>query len=270
MEKEYLKYKSCEDTHAAVAMKIGVVQQVIDWHEQALSIPDRNTVDFVIDKLFDLALKFELDESVNEEADLELMALFSSHTQLFLDSNLNLLLKVLHLLPYDASHSPGAFLDYLCNYPNFENRYKAVVLKTGLYLLNPYARISFYIFLNSLLYTWEGVTKMRKPIKTSKNNIIYRDVPSYKSGIYSEFHNVDQVAALPFRDNPWNTLKGKEGFKTYTTWNENKTLYEDILDFWYGVLTSPHRTYFRIEAKKLITAYQKACNDPDTLGTPIV
>ena len=86
---------------------------------------------------------------------------------------------MLKLLPYDASHSPGAFLDYVCNYPNFDNSYKAVILKTGLYLLNPYARITFYIFLNSLFYTWETVTKLRRPIVTHSNNLIYRDVPSY-------------------------------------------------------------------------------------------
>ena len=53
---------------------------MIDWYNKAISLPDRNTVHFVIDRLFDLALKFEMDESINEEADLELMALFSSHT----------------------------------------------------------------------------------------------------------------------------------------------------------------------------------------------
>ena len=39
------------------------------------------------------------------------------------------------------------------------------MLKTGLYFLNLSARVAFYIFLDSLLFTWETIAKMRKPIE---------------------------------------------------------------------------------------------------------
>jgi hypothetical protein len=156
---------------------------VLNWHAKAIDPKHQGIFDVVINQLFDLALKFEHDEDFKEDADLEALALFGAHTTLFMGSYWNSFTQVLFILPYDASRSATTFLDYLCNNPRLYFRFKAVILKTGMYLLNPYARVGFYIFLSSVLYTWECVTKMRKAILKTSPNIIHRNEPSFASGI---------------------------------------------------------------------------------------
>ena len=214
----------------------------MDWHNSKLG-NGRAKIDECIDQLFALAVKFELDSTIEEHSDLESIALHSSAVKLFEDQGMSNLFAVLNLLPYDASKSVRALLDYLCNHPKLRSRWKAVVLKTGLYLLNPYARICFYIFLSSVLFTWETVTKLRKPIMTDRNNIFYLDTPSYKSSPAGNL--ADQLPALFFRDDPWIVLDDdkSEDIHTCLDWGG-----EDPEDFWYGVLSCPHRRYFTTEA----------------------
>ena len=68
----------------------------------------------MIGKLFKLALKFELDDSITESKELEAVALFSAASMHFQKTMLDKFFEVLFDLPYDATSSPRAFLDHLC------------------------------------------------------------------------------------------------------------------------------------------------------------
>ena len=138
-------------------------------------------MELLIERLFDLALTFEYDNQLTEESDLEGYALHGATATLFKRDSWFFLREVLHMLPYEASSSTRALLDHFCMHPKIKNSYKAIIMKTGLYLLNPYGRIAFYILIGSLLYTWETITKLRKPIDNDNANIYYMDVPSYQS-----------------------------------------------------------------------------------------
>ena len=138
------------------------------------------------------------------------------------------------MLPYEATHSLRALLDFLCTQKSLENRWRAVVVKMGLYLVNPYARISWYILHSSFLYTFETVVKLRKPNLTYPNNLYYRDIPSYKSGPNNKKQGELQTN-ITFRDLEWETGTSFTEAVTYKSGEEK-------IEFYLGVLSHPFRT----------------------------
>ena len=51
----------------------------------------------------------------------------------------------------------------------------------GLFLHNPYARLTWFRLFSSLLYTYECQVKFRKPVET-EHNIYHLDYPSFARG----------------------------------------------------------------------------------------
>ena len=55
-----------------------VAQALINWHTEKILKEDRIKIDHFINVLFSLALKFEVDDAIDESADLDSIALFDS------------------------------------------------------------------------------------------------------------------------------------------------------------------------------------------------
>lgn len=114
---------------------------------------------------------------------------------------------MLFLLPYEASRSPCALLDHLCIHLQIEQRHQAILLKTGLYLINIKGRMAFFTLLGSLLFTFESVARMRKPLKDVRQlNLFYKDIPSYATGPDTNI-KAESIAGLTFRDEEWHSMK---------------------------------------------------------------
>jgi hypothetical protein len=130
--------------------------------------------------LFTTALQFETDASINCNSNLQEAALLGPVAML-LEEDYQVYFEALDLLPYDSSRSLRSLLDYLSANTENKKRWQPMLLKMGLMLANPYARMAWYILHSSLLYTWECITKFRRADK-SKCSIFYKDLPSFKSG----------------------------------------------------------------------------------------
>ncbi len=140
-----------------------------------------------------------MDTRLNQQCELEWTALESAASQELTTKHLRTVLEGLAELPFHSTHSLRRMLDYLAQAPAFRNQWKAVQLKMGIWLVNPYARMAWWILMTSVLYTWELVAKFRKPIR-SMCNIYYRQTASMGRG--PDVHDSEQNFLL-FRDRDW-------------------------------------------------------------------
>lgn len=177
----HLQILNVDECEAVVRMDVENALVYKLWSKKKLNPEDKKLVMNLIDFLYTTALNFEFDHSFSEKSDLEAKALYGETTQLFM-TNIKQYFKALFILPYDSTSSLQLLLDYLCTQQSLENRSKAVVLKMGLFFINPYARIAWYILHSSLLYTFETFTRLRKSLLPNCHNLYYRDISSFQSG----------------------------------------------------------------------------------------
>jgi hypothetical protein len=135
----------------------------------------------MVDLLYMTAIEMNLS-GIDHETDIEFEARLGDVSKILIEKKISHYFKAFAKLPYAATENITSMLEYLSQYPlAYESRWKARQLKMGLFLHNPYARLTWFRLFSSLLYTYECQVKFRKPVDT-EHNIYHLDYPSFARG----------------------------------------------------------------------------------------